>query len=343
MLKFGKYVKYVKYMAEEIIINNFLSKLKVEDGLSNNTISSYKNDIVLFNQFLTCNNKNLTNIDKEIFDLYLKELYLNEITESSVARKISCFKRFYNFLDEEKIFKAEFLYKISLPKKPKKLPNFLSKLELYKMLDYLQNDNTEFAIKLSSILELLYSAGLRISELVNLDMAVIRDIFSNNKPKDYIIINGKGNKERLVPINESAIKSLKRYLDFRDNSNYKSSKWLFPGSIRASKKKTYEKKDISCKKLTNISYINSHITRQRVNQMIHELALKLNLDAKKFHPHALRHSFATHLLSNGADLRSIQELLGHEDISTTEIYTHINNEDLKNIVVKHHPLSKKGL
>ena len=213
---------------------------------------------------------------------------------------------------------------------------FLSEEEVFKMLDFINADKSEFGIKLSCMFEILYAAGLRVSELVSLPISAIQEITDENGEKtlrNYLIVKGKGSKERIAPINKSAIKMLIEYLDLRKKLGYENSKWLFVGKVRA-RKKSQEKKH------SDFTDLNSHITRQRLHQMLKELALKVGIDPSRIHPHVIRHSFATHLLNSGVDLRLLQELLGHSNISTTEIYTHILDSKLKELVFNHHPLSK---
>jgi len=192
------------------------------------------------------------------------------------------------------------------------------------------------------MLEILYSAGLRVTELVSLPISAIQEIDGVNGEKtlrNYLIVKGKGSKERIAALNKSAIKMLLEYLDFRKKMGQEKSKWLFVGSVRSSKKKNREGDEEQLQDREMASH--SHITRQRFHQMLKELALKANIDPDRVHPHVIRHSFATHLLNNGVDLRILQELLGHSDISTTEIYTHILDSKLRDLVLNHHPLSKR--
>jgi integrase/recombinase XerD len=184
------------------------------------------------------------------------------------------------------------------------------------------------------MLEILYASGLRVSELVSLK---ISDIQKNEEYiKNYLIINGKGNKERIAPLSKSALQILGDYLEIREKLGQKKSKWLFPGNFHAKK---------NVEKLQKITIKNSlkdnHLSRQRFNQMLGELAIKCNMDPKKISPHIIRHSFATHLLDREIDLRVLQELLGHSDISTTQIYTHIMSSKLQKLVNSKHPLSKQ--
>lgn len=321
-----------KYLSPNI--ENFLEKLKAEDGLSQNTILSYGKDLELFEKFL--GNKKIEQVDGEILKEYLHQLHQENLRSASVSRKISTLKNFYKFLQNENIVKDLPTINLENPKPDKKLPKFLSEQEMFKMLDFINCDKSEFGIKLSCMLEILYASGLRVSELVGIEISAIQeDVDENNQKtlRNYLVVRGKGNKERIAPLNKSAIKMLIEYLELRKKLGLEKSKWLFTGKVRSLKnitkikEKTYLKSDV-------------HITRQRFHRMLKELALKVNIDPTRVHPHVIRHSFATHLLNSGVDLRILQELLGHSDISTTEIYTHILDSKLQNLVFNHHPLAK---
>ena len=273
---------------------------------------------------------------------YLEKLHQEELSSASISRKISSLKNFYKFLESEDIIKSNPLLNIKSPKKEAKLPKSLTFEEISKMLDFAKNDNSEFGIKLSTMLEILYASGLRVSELVSLKMQTLQEIQSNQTKtlRNYLIIKGKGDKERIAPLNNEAIKQLLKYLDLRKNLGLQNSKWLFPGNIRSKKQQDVIAVN-SSKNIKKIILKDNHLTRQRFHQMLKELATHSGVDADKVHPHVIRHSFATHLLNNGIDLRVLQELLGHSDISTTEIYTHIIDSKLKDLVFNHHPLATK--
>ncbi len=318
-------------------ISNFLEKIKAEDGLSKNTILSYSKDLELFERFLTSQKTAVEDVNSEVLKDYLYELHKQNLRSASVSRKISALKSFYKFLESERAIKENPALYLQTPKADSKLPKFLSEKELFKMLDCVNSDNSEFGIKLSCMLEILYASGLRVSELVSLPISAIYeeiDEMGKKTLRNYLIIKGKGNKERIAPLNKSAINKLMEYLHLREKLGQKDSKWLFVGSVRASKSKNRQKS-------ANIAISSySHLTRQRFNQMLKELAQKCSIDPSRVHPHVIRHSFATHLLNSGVDLRILQELLGHANISTTEIYTHIMDSKLKDLVFQNHPLAK---
>ena len=322
--------------SNQIYIENFLEKIKAEDGLSNNTILSYGKDLELFTRFLAHKKIGLFAVTSDYLKEYLNQLHQENLRSSSVSRKISTLKSFYKFLQDENLIQDLPTLYLQNPKPDKKLPKFLSEEEIFKMLDFINRDKSEFGIKLSCMMEILYASGLRVSELVGIEMSAIQEDFDESGQKtlrNYLIVRGKGNKERIAPLNKSAIKMLMEYLELRKKLGLEKSKWLFVGKVRSNKKigeikeKDYAKGDV-------------HITRQRFHKMLKELALKVNIDPKRVHPHVIRHSFATHLLNSGVDLRILQELLGHSDISTTEIYTHILDSKLRDLVLKHHPLAK---
>lgn len=321
-----------------IHVENFLEKLKAEDGLSANTIMSYGKDLELFAKFLIKKNLNVESVNSDKIKDYLYELYRQNLRSSSISRKISCLKNFFRFLESENLIKTNPTIYLQTPKRDKKLPDFLSENEIFKLLNFVDSDKSEFGIKLSCMMELLYASGLRVTELVSLPISAIQEIDDEKGEKtlrNYLIVKGKGNKERIAPINKSAIRKLIEYLQLRQKLGHKNSKWLFVGKVRA--KKT------ECEKRSKFTDFSTHLTRQRLHQMLKELAAKVGIDPSRIHPHVIRHSFATHLLNSGIDLRLLQELLGHSDISTTEIYTHILDSKLRDLVLNHHPLAKNLL
>jgi integrase/recombinase XerD len=320
-----------------MLIKNFLQKLKVEDGLSENTTLSYGSDLELFTKFLAKKNIKINEASRQDLKDYLCFLSQQNLRSASVARKISCLKNFYKFLENEKIIQNNPSLHLEIPKRDVKLPKFLTEDEMFKMLDFINCDKSEFGIRLSCMLEILYAAGLRASELVSLPFVSLQSEEKDGKKtlRNFLIIKGKGGKERIAPLNKSAIRMLLEYLELRKEIGQDSSKWLFPGRIR-SRKKTNAKKIVR-----NISDV--HLTRRMLHIMLKDLAKLVGIDESRVHPHVIRHSFATHLLNSGVDLRVLQELLGHSDISTTEIYTHILSSKLKDLVFNFHPLAKKQI
>ena len=285
-------------------IEDFLRYLIIDKNYSNNTVESYKEDLLKFNEFFK--NKNIENIDIDDLKKYVKYLNDQGLNELSISRSISCIKSFYKYLNIEKIIDnnpSDLLY---LPKVRKKLPNTLSEEEVDLLLDIKLTDMYSYRNK--AMLEVLYATGLRVSELVNLKMENI------DFEQDIIRTYGKGNKERVIPIGEYAKVYLEKYL------NEYRYQMLKHGN-------------------NEYVFLNNHgknMTRQGFFKIIKSIASDAGIN-KEISPHILRHSFASHLLKHGADLRTIQELLGHSNVSTTQIYTHISNEELKENYKNYHP------
>jgi integrase/recombinase XerD len=319
---------------DQEILNNFLLLLESENGFSKNTIISYQSDLQQLQKFLSEKKINFEQIEEQNLIDFLAFLDKNNISTSTICRKIATFRNFFKFLEIEKIIQQNPAKNLIIPKKNQKIPKFLSEKEILTLLNFAHNDNSEFGIRIACMLEILYAAGLRVSELVSLPINVIGKINQNNKItlKNHLIIKGKGNKERIVPLSSKSLEILAKYLNLRDKMGSSHSKYLFPGIIRASKKEKIIMRDTLA--------LDSHITRQRFHQMLKELAQKTNIDPDRVSPHIIRHSFATHLLNNGVDLVILQELLGHSDISTTQIYTHIIESKLQKLIKKH-PLNNE--
>ena len=286
------------------LITEFLRYLLIDKGYSENTIESYKRDL---NKFLEYNkNTSIDNISNEDLKKYIKYLNDNGLNEKSIARNISSLKSFYKFLVISKYISSNTSDSLYLPKIKKSLPSTLTEEEVMSLLDIDLTDN--FSYRNKSMLELLYATGLRVSELINLKLQDID--FS----QDIIRTFGKGSKERIIPIGDYAKEYLEKYI--------------------------YEYRSSMLKKDNNeYIFLNNHgkqMTRQGFFKIIKKIAKEKGIN-KELSPHTLRHSFASHLLKYGADLRTIQELLGHSDISTTQIYTHITNEELKQNYNDFHP------
>lgn len=289
----------------EKIIEEFIDYLRFERKYSENTISSYKRDLNKMNIYIK---KEFTKLNKKDIQNYIQKLSKEENT-SSVSRCISTLKSFYKFLEINKYTNSNPLTTITNPKTQKKLPKVLSEEEIDKLLDI--NLNTNFDYRNKAMLELMYSSGLRVSELVNLK---VNDIDLVNSS---VRIFGKGSKERIIPLNDYATVALKNYILYYRTSLFKHGE-------------------------NNYLFLNNHgnkMTRQGFFKILSKIAKEKNIKTE-FSPHTLRHSFATHLLKHGADLRSIQELLGHSDISTTQIYTHITEERLQKNYEEFHPHGK---
>lgn len=286
------------------LIDEFLRYLLIDKGYSKNTIDSYEIDLKKFLNF----NKNIkiNQISNEDLKKYVKHLKEEKLNEKSISRNVSCLKSFYKFLVIEKYISKNPSDSIFIPKIKKSLPNTLSEEEVLNLLDINLTDS--FSYRNKAMLELMYATGLRVTELINLKF---QDIDLN---QDIVRTFGKGSKERIIPIGEYAKEYLEKYI------------FEYRGSMLKKKNSEY-------------LFLNNHgnrITRQGFFKIIKRIAKEKGID-KDLSPHTLRHSFASHLLKYGADLRTIQELLGHSDISTTQIYTHITNEELRKNYDNFHP------
>lgn len=290
------------------LIERFLEMLVAETGASQHTLSAYRTDL---EQASAITDGRLSSADREM----IKNLsaHWRNLQSSTVARKSSSLKRFFGFLVEEGFKENDPSDALPRPGLVRSLPRTLSHAEIATLFQLIAEgldcEPVKPAIvRLSAILELLYGSGLRASELVGLQ----RSSISGDKP--YLIIKGKGERERLVPISQQARAAVCKWAEFVDPKE----KWLFPSR-------------------------KGHISRIRLYQIIKELADKAGINPAKISPHVLRHAFATHLLEGGADLRALQTLLGHSDISTTQIYTHIDSARLVELVNNRHPLSQINL
>lgn len=273
-------------------LENYRNYLKYERNYSDNTVSAYINDLNKYEEFLK---KNILESDAEDLEKYLK--YIGGMQSTTVAHKITAIKSYFNYNIKRGIVKSNPANKVSRPKLAKHLPEYLTEEEVSKLLDVEIKSPYDFRNK--TILELLYSSGIRISELVNIKTP------NYDSEECLIRIMGKGSKERIIPLGDYAINIMNDYMN-----NYRP---------------------LINKKFTDYIFINNRgdkISRQFIFKVIKKEALKKGIK-KDISPHTLRHTFATHLLKNGADLRIIQELLGHENISTTQIYTHVTNNKLK--------------
>ena len=293
-------------------INKFLDYLKYEKNFSDYTVINYKKDLEKFTKFLEKEKiDNINNINLSIIRNYLVFLHNLKLSKKTICRHISTLRTFFKFLSKRSIINNNPMLLISNPKVDKKLPKFLYEEELETLLK-IPDENTIEGIRDCLIVELFYSTGVRVSELSNLK---IKDINFNEKK---ILILGKGNKERIVFYGEKCSKLLNQYLNkSRPNLlNGIDSAYLFVG----------KKKD----------RLNENGIRIILKRILKMSGLEIKLT-----PHVIRHTFATDLLNNGADLRTVQELLGHENLKTTEIYTHITNERLKQVYRSCHPRAKK--
>ena len=284
--------KDIKNNTTSQYISDYLTYLEMERGLSKNTILAYQSDLADFFEFL--GEVNLEDIKRKNFSLFTKHLARNNLTPSTITRKIASLKGFFKYLSFKRIIKTNPSNALNSPKLPKKLPKVLTITEVDKILQENLSDR-DYAI-----IELLYSAGVRVSELTELELKNI------DLAQKTVKIFGKGSKERIVPIGQRCCDCIRKYLKKREliALKYNSKPFLF------------------------LEEDGKKITRQKVYKIIHTLGNGID---KNISPHTLRHSFATHLLERGADLRVVQELLGHSSIVTTQLYTHISKKTLREV------------
>lgn len=289
-------------------VEHFSEMLASEVGASLNTISSYLSDINNFITFLNLNQLNLLTVTKDHIEHYIHSLAELGLSERTRARRLSSLKAFYTFLVRENKISSNPTKLVDRPKQGRRLPKFLGENETNLIINAAYTSDHPDQLRRILFIELLYATGMRISELLNLKLSDIQW-----QDECILITKGKGNKQRLVPFNQSTKHAITQYLQSLHRG---SSPWLFPSK-----------------------QLKKPLTRQRFFQLIKELAVEAGIDPHKVSPHVIRHAFATHLLNNGANLINVQKLLGHTDITTTEIYTHIASEKLKETVFKHHPLA----
>jgi integrase/recombinase XerD len=303
----------------------FLDMIATERNASRNTLDAYRRDLDGYAEFLAGRKSDFAKADTQTIRNYLSALAARELAAASVARKLSAIRQLHRFLYTEGLRKDDPAAVLEGPKRGRPLPKIMTVAEVTKLLaaaHELAAENGDRkdaaarrlrALRLAALLELLYASGLRVSELIALPASAARTKSS------AIIVRGKGNKERLVPIGDAALRAMKAYLDARgDDGKAAERRWLFPSFGES-----------------------GHVTRQHVARELKALAARAGIAPGKVSPHVLRHAFASHLLANGADLRVVQALLGHADISTTQIYTHVLDERLRNMVRDLHPLAGK--
>jgi integrase/recombinase XerD len=308
------------------LINLFLDMLAAEQGAGDNTLDAYRRDLTDFSEFLGHAGQTFAGAETEALRNYLADLDVRGFKSSSVARRLSAMRHLFRFLLNERIRSDDPAAILSGPKRGRGLPKVLSISDVDRMLtrakELTEQDTSPQqrlrALRLYCLLEVLYATGLRVSELVALPLSASR------RDARMIVVRGKGSKERLVPLNEASRQAMADYLAAMEGlkpenkKNAPASKWLFPSFGES-----------------------GHLTRQHFARDLKELAAASGLAPRLVSPHVLRHAFASHLLHNGADLRIVQTLLGHTDISTTQIYTHVVEERLKSLVRDLHPLAEK--
>ena len=289
----------------------FLEMLLTERGAAENTLAAYRRDLTDFADFIARRGTSLKTAGPTDIQAYLKFLDDLGLKATTQARRLSALRQLFAYLLGEDIRRDDPSLNIDSPRAGRRLPKYLNEEEVDRLLTAAVGETAEEK-RLHALLQLLYATGLRVSELVTLPFPALRD------QDRFLMVRGKGNKERLVPVNRTSKQALEDYLAMRDGfcPEGQHSKWLFPSRGG-----------------------QGHLTRQRLGQLLKDLAIRSGIDPAKGSPHVLRHAFASHLLANGADLRSLQKMLGHADISTTQIYTHVLQKRLMEIVSTHHPLA----
>jgi len=307
-------------MRDQVIIENFLEMMSAERGAAFNTLAAYRRDLEWAENALKKRGDKLSTVSHRTLKSLVSMMEAQDFAPNSQARRLSTLRQFFQFLYAEGLRHDDPSAEIDAPKKQQSLPKIVSEKQVALLLDEAQrqaqlSDSSEAQslrrLRVHAILELLYATGLRISELVTLPVNSVR-----GDPL-YLMIRGKGAKDRLVPLTLTAKNAVALWLKKRDQTKFSSSHYLFPSASKA-----------------------GFIPRQVVAREIKQLAIGLGFSAHQLSPHVLRHAFASHLLQHGADIRAVQQLLGHSDITTTQIYTHVLEEKLYRLVTEHHPLAE---
>ncbi len=305
---------------DRYLIEGFLEMLAAERGAAENTLQAYARDLGDFREFVATKRARLIDADDEVIRAYLAKLDHAGFATSTAARRLSAIKQFYRFLFGDGLRADDPAASIEGPKQRRSLPKTLSEADIDALMDAVRGRPGSGAdprqIRLAALLEVAYATGLRVTELVSLPFGAVTG------DTRVLLVRGKGGRERLVPLSVPARKALDDYLEVRDfflkGAGPKGAPFLFPSRGKA-----------------------GHLTRIRFVQLLDELAVAAGIDPRRVSPHVLRHAFASHLLNHGADLRSVQQMLGHADISTTQIYTHVLEERLQALVRSGHPLARE--
>lgn len=305
----------------EATIDNFLEMMSAERGASANTLDAYRRDLEWANEELHGHNTALLTTDRDKLIKILSTMQTEGFAATTQARRLSTLRQFFQFLYAEGLRTDDPSGDIDAPKKDANIPKIISEEQVSRLLSLAEAEakRTDFspamhkkALRLHTIIELLYATGLRISELVSLPARVARG------DPAFILVRGKGSKERMVPLSDKAREAIKHWLELRDQSKDSQSPYLFPAQAD-----------------------QGYVARQLVARELKVLATQAGINAKIISPHVIRHAFASHLLQHGANLRVVQQLLGHSDISTTQIYTHVLEDRLQRLVNENHPLAQK--
>lgn len=286
--------------------------LAAERGAAVNTQAAYRRDLDNFLSSVEDRGRTGIGVKPDDIRTYLSRLAAAGAAPSTAARRLSALRQYFKFLYAEGVRPDDPTVNLDGPKRGRPLPKILTEEEVERLLDAAHGCKGADGLRLAAMLELLYATGLRVTELVTLPLAAA------TRDRDVMLVRGKGGRERMVPLTRASREALHRYLEVRRRylGGRETSPWLFPSRGK-----------------------QGHLSRQRFGQVLKGLALRSGMEPRKVSPHVLRHAFASHLLAHGADLRSVQQMLGHADISTTQIYTHVLDERLKSLVVDKHPLS----
>ncbi len=289
--------------------------MAAERGAAPNTLESYRRDLDDFGAFLAGRRRTPETATAEQIRAYLKRLAESGMAPSTSARRLSALRQFFRFLYQESVRGDDPSATLDSPRQGRALPKYLSEEEVEELLKAVHERTGPEGLRLVALMEVLYATGLRVSELVGLPLSAI------SRDGRVLVVRGKGGKERMVPLSEPAIDALETYLEVREN--------FVPGGRAAA----------AAAHLFPSRSKDGHLTRARFGQLLKEVAADARIDRRRVSPHVLRHSFASHLLAHGADLRALQQMLGHADIATTQIYTHVLDERLKALVNEAHPLA----
>ncbi|MDR1494773.1 MAG: tyrosine recombinase [Rickettsiales bacterium] len=320
-------------------VKTFIGYLCTVEGLSGNTLESYRRDLNLLQDYLRGKSIAIESATSNDLNNFLANTSSNH-SSRSLNRFISSIRHFFDFLQTEGVVKNNPSVLLEHRKEGVRLPKFLSQREVGFLLTKTEKmRNSDFGLQFHCMLVLLYATGMRVSELIGLKLSSIEKEFNlkndSYRVKNYIHVFGKGNRERILPINKIAVNSLTDYITLRERLlNGQHSEYLFTTRIRFSKKA--REKGTVCR----IDRKDGHMSRQVFGRHLKDLAKAIGMNLHSLSPHVLRHSVATHLMQNGADLRVIQEILGHADIATTQIYTHLGNKKLDKVLMKLHPMAK---
>ena len=293
-------------------IDAFLEMMAAERGASRHTLDAYRRDLADFAAFLTKRDESLQAATAEAIRGYLGALADAGLRASTAARRLAAIRQYFQFLYVEGRRTDDPSSQIDRPRQGRRLPKLLEVAEIEALIAAARAREGADGIRLTALLELFYATGMRVSELAGLPLSAVTN------DRTVLTIRGKGGKERMVPVGRAAQEALAAWLAVRPGYVVEPSRarWLFPSRGK-----------------------NGHLTRQRVAQLLKALAPEAGLDPARISPHVLRHAFASHLVANGADLRAVQAMLGHADIATTQIYTHVQAERLAAVVAQHHPLA----